>query len=458
MFQLSLQTGLIGNEEYDARKRNIINSPKLNGSCDEDSVPYLEDLGIEILDKKQPIQFTSNFSEHVHRWAGYIQGFSAAFVQSIINQYQQEYNELRVLDPFAGCGTVLVQSKFSGYSSVGIELNPLLSFIADLKVNSWDVSPKSLLAAYKFLPKKISKPAPPFLKSETQFKPGVLKNIEKIYGALNFIEDTNKISKKIINLLKLAFSSILIECSNLKRTPCLGYSKSKMVPDNAPWQLFEKKVYAIVKDLDIIQRHFKDKIGVESEVVCANSMEYKHEDPFDLAITSPPYMNGMDYVMNYKIEMGWLGFANGHKELKKVKDDMVVCDNVSKGLIRRFSKSNSRYINDWLNDITYNIERNIERRGSYRRSDMPFIVAKYFDDLYKVMKNVVSSLNRGGRFVLVIGDSLIADVYVPTDLISAKMGDELGLKIEKIEKARNRRSGQVRSYRLRETIVTLRKG
>ncbi len=38
------------------------------------------------------------------------------------------------------------------------------------------------------------------------------------------------------------------------------------------------------------------------------------------------------------------------------------------------------------------------------------------------------------------------------------MGTELGLDIEKIEKARNRRSGQVRSYRLRETILTLRKG
>ena len=37
------------------------------------------------------------------------------------------------------------------------------------------------------------------------------------------------------------------------------------------------------------------------------------------------------------------------------------------------------------------------------------------------------------------------------------MGIELGLTIEKVEKARNRRSGQVRNYRLRETIITLKK-
>jgi hypothetical protein len=71
------------------------------------------------------------------------------------------------------------------------------------------------------------------------------------------------------------------------------------------------------------------------------------------------------------------------------------------------------------------------------------------------MKNVISSLSSGGRFILVVGDSLIADVYVPTDLLIAKIGLDLGLKIEKIEKARERRSGQVRSYRLRESVITL---
>jgi hypothetical protein len=137
---------------------------------------------------------------------------------------------------------------------------------------------------------------------------------------------------------------------------------------------------------------------------------------------------------------------------------MVVCDNVSKGLIKDFSNSDSRYSNEWLDDIIFNIKKNIERRGHYRRIDMPFIVAKYFDDLYQVMRHAVASLNQKGRFILVVGDSLIADAYVPTDLILAKIGRELGLGIEKIEKARNRHSGQIRSYGLRETIVTLKKG
>jgi hypothetical protein len=46
-------------------------------------------------------------------------------------------------------------------------------------------------------------------------------------------------------------------------------------------------------------------------------------------------------------------------------------------------------------------------------------------------------------------------VYVPTDLLIAKIGLDLGLDVEKIEKARERRSGQIRSYKLRESIITL---
>lgn len=88
---------------------------------------------------------------------------------------------------------------------------------------------------------------------------------------------------------------------------------------------------------------------------------------------------------------------------------------------------------------------------------MPNIVHKYFDDMYRVMKPVIEAIKPNGRFILVVGDSLIADTYLPTDLLLARIGQELGMEIEKIEKARNRRSGQIRSYKLRETIVTLRK-
>jgi DNA modification methylase len=441
--------------ELDARKLNILRSPKKGGSSADDSIPYISELNIEIVENTQPIQFASNINEHIHRWAPYVQGFSAAFVQSILNQYRKNYRCPVILDPFAGCGTVLVQAKLNGYKSVGTEINPLLQFIANTKLNSWDVSPSHLLKIYNEMPKDKSLPAPSFLKSTSQFRRPVLRSLELINGGIASIETHTEKQEKIKNLFKLAFSAILVECSNLKRSPCLGYVKNKFVEDSAPFVLFDRKIREIAEDLRLIQSQYSDFIETESKVVCANAMTFAPIDKFDLAITSPPYMNGLDYVMNYKIEMGWLGFVQSQRDLKKIKDAMVVCDNVSKGLIRKFYGSPTTYTNPWIEAIKADIRKNIAKRGAYRRQDMPHIVHKYFDDLYKVMKNVASSLKYGGRFILVVGDSLIADVYVPTDLLIAKIGLDLGLKIEKIEKARERRSGQIRSYKLRESIITL---
>jgi hypothetical protein len=452
-----IQEDLFKKNVLNKRQINILKSPKKGGSSDIDAYPYLKDLGLEIEDNKQPIQFAPNINEHIHRWAPYVQGFSASFVQTIFDRYKKEYGNPVVLDPFSGCGTVLVQAKLNGFKSFGTELNPLLQFIADTKVNCWDISPAYLIKIFQSLPKSKVSPAPLFLKSYSHFDKEILKNLEIIKGSIETIEPASPKMIKAIDLIKLAFSSILIECSNLKRSPCLGYSKNKRMDPNTPFVLLKHKINNIAFDLQLIKNQFEDFIYVYSKVALANAMDYAHELRYDLVITSPPYMNGLDYVMNYKIEMGWLDFVKNQKELKKIKDSMVVCDNVSKGLINNFKNTEKEYSNDWIERIKNNIKINIEKRGSYRRNDMPSIVHKYFSDLYKVIRNVLKYLNPGGRFILVVGDSLIADEYVPTDLLIAKIGLDLGLEIEKIEKARERRSGQIRSYKLRESIITLRR-
>ncbi len=350
-----------------------------------------------------------------------------------------------------------MQAKLNDMAAYGVELNPLLHFVAETKINSWATDPIRFLNVARHLAVRKPTKAPGFLKSEKHFTPGALGNLEKLKGGIDSFDPASDADKHIKDLILLAFASILIDCSNLKRTPCLGYSRSKNVEDDAPFILFSKKIEEIAEDLQMLHSKYTHSIEHPAEVHLANSMEFEHSHTYDLVITSPPYMNGLDYVINYKIEMGWLGFAVSHRQLKRVKDDMVVCDNVSKGLIRNFASAAGRYTNPWIEEIKEGIYANIQQRGSYRRKDMPEIVHKYFDDMYKVMQKVFVALKPRGRIILVIGDSLIADTYLPTDLIIARMGQEMGLSIERIEKARDRHSGQIRSYKLRETIVTLRK-
>lgn len=447
----------------------MLRSNILKRSGPIDSIPFLREIGIAIEEQKQSIQFTPNEKELVHRWTPYIQGFSASFVQRQISLYTDQYElgngKHKIMDPFSGSGTVLVQSKFNGVPSVGTELNPLLRFIGHVKGNSWKLSGVKLLEIANAMTSNRFEKAPDFLESNDHFNPKVLRELEKIRGGIKQLEtistvlgnNGNEDTVTYVDLLKIAFSSILIDCSNLKRSPCLGYDSKKIVTEDMPQTLFKNKVTHIAHDLDTIHSNFSKFIGTKCETHLANAMEFEHKGKYALIITSPPYMNGLDYVINYKIEMAWLDFIKSHAEAKAIKDEMVVCDNVSKGLTRQFALEKNKYEDDWLELIVNKIEENIGHRGKYRRMDMPYIVHKYFDDMYKVFARVIPSLETDGRFVLVVGDSLIADVYLPTDLLLARMGTKLGMEIEKIELARNRRSGQVRTYKLRETIITLRK-
>lgn len=432
------------------RKHNILASPKQGGCSNADSDKYFAELGISIIDDHQPIQFTQNLKQLIHRWAPYVQGFSSDFVQNVIDKYKLIYKNPYILDPFAGCGTVPVQAKLNGLRSFGVEINPLMHYITTIKLSSWNTDPNELLMQYRKMDFNKTAPYPQFLKTEKQFEPKILEGLCHIKGAIEHLSKKTK-DKTIIDLFKVAFCSILIDSSNLKRSPCLGYAK-KTLDKNTPYVLFDQKVNQIAEDLAVIQKLYSENIKTKADVTLANSMEYDYANKFDLVITSPPYMNGMDYIINYKIEMAWLDFADDQKTLKQLKNEMVVCDNVSRNLISEYQ---FEYINRWIEDIKTSIAKRITERGAYRREDMPDIVHKYFDDMYKVFKKVVPAMKKHARFVLVIGDSLIADTYIPTDLFIAKIGTDLGLRIESIHKARNRRSGQIRSYKLRETILTL---
>jgi len=414
---------------------------------------YQEGLTLEKYPGK--ITFSDNGNKSIHRWSPYVQGFSASFVETILDRYRIGRNNC-VLDPFVGCGTVLVCARLRGAKSIGVDLMPLMTFASKVKTR-WDLDIKKIetnLAKIRKAVKENPSISPPFLKETyRQFDKEVLVNLLKLKQSIWAIHD-----QSIRELFQLAFASILIECSRLKRSPCLSYVKEKIVQKEAPFVLFERKVQQMKNDLLQVQKR-RHEWGPEPQIICEDSRKVKYEpQSIDIAITSPPYVNGMDYVINYKIEMAWLDMVKSYSELATLKNRMVACDNISRKVIKEFANKNMEVRDEWLLDIVKRIETKITQKGSYRRDDMHLIVQKYFEDLYPVLRNVYEGLKQGGRFVIVIGDSLIAGTYIPTDLILARLAKEIGFKIERIEIARKRRSGQRKSFVLRESVLTLIKG
>jgi DNA modification methylase len=400
------------------------------------------------------LNFANNKQRPIHRWTNYLEGFSESFVYDIIERFGLSSGH-RILDPFAGSGTVNVAAMMKGIDSAGIEINPTI-FRVLLTKTSWDTNPREIQRRYDAMDfsKKASVEAPAFLETEKQFQPEILENVLRIKEQVGLVDDP-----RLRCYFELAFVSVLLPSSNLRRSPSIGYDKKKiknLYPD-LPFQLFEQKVKEIIKDLQFVQAKV-EKRG-KSISFCEDSKAFTlpEDITIDAVITSPPYLNSFDYVGNYKLEIGWMEDAASTKDLGELRDRMVLCDNVSRSMMKSYAEQSPLLSIDWLDYIIAASKPRMRERIGIRRKDYPILLRKYFEDIYMVLSNMYKSINDGARVAWVVGDSLILDVYVPTDLITMMIAQKIGYRPTGIEIDRTRRSGIRRTFTLRESILYFQK-
>ena len=408
--------------------------------------------GIRLGQYHGPITFRSNERLPIHRWWPYVQGFSAEFVRGVLSTHRLA-RTATVLDPFAGSGTTLVEARRAGFRAWGTELLAPAVLAARVKT-SFELDPEVLERRGEALLSAAARAEPstvPFLReTRRQFSPKALGDLLRVHRSLP------SEGAPVNDALRLAFGRILIPASRLHRSPCLGYSRSHRGPGPSVPERFRAVVHEMADDLRALAAE-RAGWGPASVIECRDSRDGRWPAvSVDLAITSPPYVNGMDYVMNYKVDLVWLGYAHSYRDLRALRQAEVACDNLPRSAAAPYSGT-ARVPDPWLIEILERIRDNVRRKGSYRRDDMHAIVHRYFADLVPVLDGVRNALVRGGRFVLVVGDSLIAGTYVPGDLLLARIARSLGYRVESVEVARPRRSGQRRSFTLRESVITLEK-
>ncbi len=396
------------------------------------------------------ITFRSNESLPVHRWWPYVQGYSAEFVVGVLERLEVGRGAT-VLDPFAGSGTTLVEARRAGARAWGTELLAPAVLASKVKTR-FELDGDALAAAAArtvVAARRRRMGALPFLReTPRQFSPGALAELTRLRDALP------PQSAPVPDALRLAFGRVLIPSSRLHRSPCLGYDRRVRDEGPGPIARFEAAVGEMVADLERLRVEVP-RPGPAAEVLQQDArVGTWPPGSVDLAVTSPPYVNGMDYVMNYKVDLAWLGYARSYADLAALRKAEVACDNLPRSETAAYATLTG-LPDPWLAEILPRIQENLRRKGTYRRDDMHAVVHRYFADLFPVLVEVRRALRPGGRLVVVVGDSLLAGEYVPGDLLLARLGARAGLEIVSVEVARTRRSGQRRSFELRESVVTL---
>ncbi|CAI6330933.1 MULTISPECIES: hypothetical protein [Bacillus] len=375
--------------------------------------------------------FALNKDEPIHRWYKYDEGYSS---ELILNEFKRLPIEVKsIFEPFAGSGTTPLVAAQLGIESFFTEINPFMAFITESKINTVrEAHNKQGEVLEVFDNLKVS-----ILESQNQnnknmiinyngfekyFDESILQKVTIIKKCIDTIIDP--ISK---NLAKVALSAIAIKISKMVKRGDLRYAKEN-----------EKKV----EDADVLVYYFNKLDEIESDIIGYSqsiqaSTHFIHPDArlaniskdVDCVITSPPYLNGTNYIRNTKLELKLLEFIESEKDLPLLHSNGIMAgiNSVSKRrTIPQVFDEVKPYVNR-LEEVSY------DKR-------IPIMVGGYFYDMNKVFQKLKKIIRNDGVFILDIGDSQFAGIHIPTDKLLSKIANKNGFELYEEETLRTRRS------------------
>lgn len=396
----------------------------------------------------------------VHDWYRFILSFPPHLVRTYLKKFDINSSQ-RILDPFCGTGTTLVECKKLGISSIGLEANPVVHFATKTKTN-WDINTKSLISHsteivanfrerinnYGDLLKQLS-PEKEKLLIKNSISPIPL---HKSLLLLEVIEELFNINFNDHQLLAFA-KQLVFSFSNLRFGPEIGVSRTKIV-DVRVIELWSEQIKKIATDINNFS--FNKHIPSSVYLVDSRSLGDKIDDnSIDAVITSPPYPNEKDYSRTTRLESVLLGFINTKADLQKFKKTLI------RSNTRNIYKDDNDYewISEYKNILTLanTIENKRIELGKTSGFERMYhkVVLNYFGGMARHLDNLKRVLKPGAKLAYVVGDQ--ASYFrtpIRTGTLIAEIAQNLGYKLIQIDLFRTRKS-TITKNELREEVVLL---
>jgi len=368
----------------------------------------------------------------IHRWFRYREGFSPALI-----------NELglgtEILDPFCGSGSILVGSAQQSRAAVGIDVNPLATFVARVKLTPLNDDEGRAAAAFlATLEREVVKvdpwPVPELRIVHKVFEPAVLVAVLKLRA---LIEHRGGVEHRLRDFLFLAWLAILqdvgsyfkegngIKYRNRKRLktgyisrPDGEWQRERFGPDQAAfvWAAYKAKLMEMLTDRGI----WSSGYWASQRVIEGNSLEKTatlDAASFDSVIFSPPYANRFDYFESQKVELWFGGFVNTYEDMialrkKSVRSHLGAALNGDVAPLPEIQA-----LVDLLDPDSYAV-----------RMRVPALIRGYFNDMANILTSCRRVLRPGGRCFVVVGNSAYGGVIIPTDALIARLAREAGFE------------------------------
>lgn len=335
--------------------------------------------------------FVPNKRLPVYNWLYFKEGFARDGVFNLLDLFSPQG---MVLDPYCGSGTTLLACKERGLDSLGIDQLPIALLASRVKTGKWDLETLRTVAKGLF--------DSPFKKTKEPCPFSRFFNKHALEDVLFFRREVFQLEEPERSFFLLSLVSSALKVSWLwKDGNVLKVKKHPFPPFR---KFFKRTCRRWIKEVEGFKR--SGKVSVEKGDPRSLPLE---EGSVAGVITSPPYLNQIDYRKVYSLENWLIG------EEQKME--------VYLGL------------------------------GAEKR---------YFKDLEQVLKELSRVCRPGARVGMVVGNAYFPeeDRIVESDLLLAEIGEKVGLTAETIFVLNKRAALQRRTIKrgeLRESLITFKK-
>lgn len=299
-----------------------------------------------------------------------------------------------ILDPMSGSGMVLGTAAKLGHLAIGYDLDPLACLVSSVngtKVNNVKVLDASRALISLCSDTEVSSVKLPWIDKETQeyidfwFAPKQQTHLKVL--SYHLVAQPFTSNKRLLNVLKVAMSRLIVTKepkASLARDT--AHSRPhKTISENSfdVFQAFPKSLDHVLSALNAE----KIKRDVKSYIGDARRIGRIKDEAIDCIITSPPYLNAIDYMRGHKLSLVWLGYCIS--QLRQIRSKSVGAEVVAK-----------RKIVSDLEVFFETLPSNIDEKNRK-------ILRRYYLDLCKITEEAYRVLKPGGQATYVIGNSRI---------------------------------------------------
>lgn len=327
---------------------------------------------------------------------------------------------LRILDPMSGSGTVLAIAQAHGHSAIGIDTDPLAVLIS----RAWTtaINPTVLMemativldrARRAFVHLRTRDAYPSHSDEETRrfvrfwFDDYVRRQLTALADVITDVDD-----EKIRIALWCAFSRLIItKQSGASLAMDLSHSRPHKVFRRAPSKPFSKFMFAAERVADgCVDDRLHDSVPPTQVHEGDARMIPLDDSSVDLILTSPPYLNAIDYLRCSKFSLIWMGYVVN--EMRRIRSASI-------GTL--VGKHEDAYARDIISRI---------RLQPALKPSQEAILTRYVYDMRQVICETARVLVDGGKAVYVIGENTMHGTFIPNSRMVEEVASDVGLRCE----------------------------